>query len=168
MVVVVLRCAQPYCLQPLTNPTCLICMNSPCSPFPIIIISFSHLAPNPLGFRHTTASHLNVSPPLFSPSLFSPPLFFTPSLLIINTELVALELLVNSVTMAFALVSMIAGIFGMNLATGWESSTVAFWTVCALSCVLGLFICVAVVLYARAKRLLFISSMLEGGRGVAT
>ena len=77
------------------------------------------------------------------------------------TELVALELMVNSVTMAFALISMVAGIFGMNLATGWESSQVAFWTVCAISCVMGFFVCGSVIVYARAKRLLFISSMLE-------
>lgn len=42
-----------------------------------------------------------------------------------RNELVALDLIVGAVMAMFAFVSMIAGVFGMNLKNGWEESMVS-------------------------------------------
>ena len=49
---------------------------------------------------------------------------------------------------------MVAGTFGMNLRTGWESEPQAFREVCFISAAVCVVLFVSVTLYLRSKKLL--------------
>jgi magnesium transporter len=56
--------------------------------------------------------------------------------------------------LAVGMFSMVAGVFGMNLRTGWESDQQAFRDVCFVSGVASVLVFASVVMYLRAKKLL--------------
>ncbi|CAL5219734.1 g1631 [Coccomyxa viridis] len=75
-----------------------------------------------------------------------------------RNELVALDLILTAVATAFAFVSMVGGIYGMNtpLPLWFQQSMSAFPITVAITCIVGALVFVAFVWYARWKRLLFI------------
>ncbi|KAK9817294.1 hypothetical protein WJX72_012299 [[Myrmecia] bisecta] len=73
-----------------------------------------------------------------------------------RNELVALDLFMTAVMTMFGCVSMIGGIFGMNLRNGWEESETAFWTTTGVGSFLAMLFFAAILLFARYKRLMFI------------
>lgn len=76
-----------------------------------------------------------------------------------RNALFALQLIITIVTMAFAFVSMIGGIFGMNLTNGHESSHSWFNVVTGLSCGFAVLTFLLLVLYLRRNRMLFLGAM---------
>lgn len=73
-----------------------------------------------------------------------------------RNELHGLEVLVTSITLAIAFVSMVAAIFGMNLKSGWESHYSAFISVTWGSIVGAVVIIAGLIYYLRSRRLMFI------------
>lgn len=69
-----------------------------------------------------------------------------------RNELHGLEVLLTAITLSFAFVSMIAGIFGMNLQSGWESRRNGFIIVTWLSIGAGGFIFLLLVVFLRFRR----------------
>ncbi|GAB4824059.1 hypothetical protein N2152v2_011105 [Parachlorella kessleri] len=77
-----------------------------------------------------------------------------------RNELVALDLLITCVTMAFTFIAMVAGILGMNLYNAeWESSKAAFIWIMVGMCSTAILLLVGVLFYIRKKRLMFISTL---------
>lgn len=77
-----------------------------------------------------------------------------------RNELVATDLMVTTGTAGFAFVSMIAGLFGMNLNSGVEETAHWFWSVFALTLVGGAAIVAVIVAWIRRRNLMFIPSTL--------
>ncbi|GMH39163.1 hypothetical protein BSKO_07061 [Bryopsis sp. KO-2023] len=73
-----------------------------------------------------------------------------------RNELHALEVLVTSITLMFAFVSMVAGVFGMNLRTGLENELNAFVWVTIVSVIVAVTLFVGLLYYVRSRRLMFI------------
>eukprot|EP01025_Chloroclados_australasicus_P060396 TRINITY_DN7741_c0_g3_i3.p1 TRINITY_DN7741_c0_g3~~TRINITY_DN7741_c0_g3_i3.p1 ORF type:complete len:488 (-),score=62.50 TRINITY_DN7741_c0_g3_i3:862-2289(-) len=73
-----------------------------------------------------------------------------------RNELVALDLILSAVTAAFSFVAMMAGIFGMNLTSGYETDSSAFNFVCILSAIIGSILLAIVLIYSKSKGLMFI------------
>ncbi|KAK9792989.1 hypothetical protein WJX73_010706 [Symbiochloris irregularis] len=73
-----------------------------------------------------------------------------------RNELVALDLIITAFMAMFAFVSMIGGVFGMNMKNGFEESQVAFWSTTGVTLALASALMMAIVVFARQKRLLFI------------
>lgn len=73
-----------------------------------------------------------------------------------RNELHGLEVLVTSITLAIAFVSMVAAIFGMNLKSGWEGYFSAFILVTWGSIAGAVVILLGLVYYLRSRRLMFI------------
>ncbi|BDA42583.1 magnesium transporter MRS2-B [Coccomyxa sp. Obi] len=78
-----------------------------------------------------------------------------------RNELVALDLFLTAVATVFAFVSMVGGLFGMNspLPLWFQESMAAFPLTCLVTCVVGVFLFIGFVVYARWKRLLFIPDL---------
>ncbi|CAL8467760.1 g7298 [Coccomyxa elongata] len=78
-----------------------------------------------------------------------------------RNELVALDLFLTAVATVFAFVSMVGGLFGMNspLPLWFQESMAAFPLTCLVTCVIGVFLFIGFVVYARWKRLLFIPDL---------
>lgn len=73
-----------------------------------------------------------------------------------RNELHALEILVVSITLMFSLVSMVAGVFGMNLMSGLEDSQAAFITVIIISALFAILLFTMILAYIRSRGLMFI------------
>ncbi|KAK9826625.1 hypothetical protein WJX74_006505 [Apatococcus lobatus] len=73
-----------------------------------------------------------------------------------RNELVALDLFVTAVMAMFAFVSMIGGIFGMNMKNGYEENRAAFKLTTWSSLVVSFLLFAGILAFARYKRLLFI------------
>eukprot|EP00891_Asterochloris_glomerata_P007768 jgi/Astpho2/7768/Aster-06062 len=82
-----------------------------------------------------------------------------------RNELVALDLVVTAVAGSFAFISMIGGVYGMNLKNTMEESHAAFVWVTCISGVIAVFLFATVMLYARWKRLMFIPETMGGPGG---
>lgn len=71
-----------------------------------------------------------------------------------RNQLIQLELVLTAAMFALALVTVIAGIFGMNMNNTHEDSYSAFVTVCVVSCSAAALVFIAIVLYCRRAKLL--------------
>jgi magnesium transporter len=83
--------------------------------------------------------------------------------------LVALDLLVTSITLMLTLVTAVAGVFGMNLKSGLEDADGAFTGVTVVSFLLGAVVCACFMAYVWLKGLLYVPDMgyvnrLSGGQ----
>ena len=68
-----------------------------------------------------------------------------------RNELHALEILVVSITLMFSLVSMVAGIFGMNLMSAWRTVQAAFITVIIISACFAILLFTMILAYIRSR-----------------
>lgn len=73
-----------------------------------------------------------------------------------RNQIVAIDLVVTSVTLMFTFVTSVSGIFGMNLRNSWEERHDAFVSVTVGAFLLGAAIFLAFMMYVRVKRLMFI------------
>jgi magnesium transporter len=73
-----------------------------------------------------------------------------------RNQLIQVDLLLTAATFCVALMTLIAGIFGMNLASGFENSTTVFLLVSVLSCVLATLLLAIFVYVMRQKKLAFV------------
>lgn len=71
-----------------------------------------------------------------------------------RNQLIKIDLLISNGMLSIGLFSMVAGVFGMNLRTGWESQPKAFREVCFISGALCVALFVTVTLYLRSQKLL--------------
>ena len=71
-----------------------------------------------------------------------------------RNQLIRIDLLLSNGMLAVGMFSMVAGVFGMNLRTGWESDQQAFRDVCFVSGAASVLVFASVVMYLRAKKLL--------------
>eukprot|EP00191_Tetraselmis_sp_GSL018_P021957 CAMPEP_0177621368 /NCGR_PEP_ID=MMETSP0419_2-20121207/27546_1 /TAXON_ID=582737 /ORGANISM="Tetraselmis sp., Strain GSL018" /LENGTH=644 /DNA_ID=CAMNT_0019121277 /DNA_START=295 /DNA_END=2232 /DNA_ORIENTATION=+ len=72
-----------------------------------------------------------------------------------RNELVALEVILTTLTLIFSIISSVGGIFGMNLKSGIEEDEHAFYIVTGLSILVAISAFVAIIIYCRQKRLMF-------------
>ncbi len=87
-----------------------------------------------------------------------------------RNQLVALDLLVTSITLMFSLVTAVAGVFGMNLKNSWEDSNGAFLGVTVLSFLLGAIVLCCFLGYVWVKGLMYVPDLgyvnrLSAGQG---
>lgn len=71
-----------------------------------------------------------------------------------RNQLIQLELLLTTGMFALAIITVIAGIFGMNLANNLTDSFTAFLVVTIGSCVAAVIVFVAIVMFCRYKKLM--------------
>mmetsp|Transcript_13639 Transcript_13639/g.34420 ORF Transcript_13639/g.34420 Transcript_13639/m.34420 type:complete len:345 (-) Transcript_13639:346-1380(-) len=72
-----------------------------------------------------------------------------------RNELVALEVILTTLTLVFSIISAVGGVFGMNLKSGIEEDPYAFYIVTALSIAAAVSAFLAIIIYCRQKRLMF-------------
>jgi magnesium transporter len=73
-----------------------------------------------------------------------------------RNDIVLINLIATSMSIVFAFVTSIAGVFGMNLRSGLEGSSTAFAVVTVLSFLVGFFILGALIMWYRWRGLTFV------------
>ena len=71
-----------------------------------------------------------------------------------RNQLIKIDIIISNGMLSVGIFSMVAGTFGMNLRTGWESQPRAFTEVCLVSAAVCVVVFVSVTLYLRSKKLL--------------
>lgn len=65
------------------------------------------------------------------------------------------QVILTTMTLVFSIISAVGGIFGMNLKSGMEEEPHVFYIVTSMSVVAAISAFVAIVIYCRRKRLMF-------------
>lgn len=73
-----------------------------------------------------------------------------------RNQLIQVDLLLTAATFCIGLATLMAGFFGMNLASGSEASATAFTLVAALSSIVAVALLGGFVLVMRARQLAFV------------
>jgi magnesium transporter len=66
-----------------------------------------------------------------------------------------MQVILTTLTLVFSIISAVGGVFGMNLKSGIEEDEYAFYIVTTLSIVAAVGAFLAIIIYCRQKRLMF-------------